>query len=117
MKNSKRTFGLKALSFILVAALFLSISVPAFAVDNEPSFLYEFIDGESISIIEANLDTSDKTLVIPSEIDGYTVVAIGSRTFADYKDLEAVEIPLRSRRLALRLLQAAQTLTPYQSEA
>jgi len=100
MKNSKRTFGLKALSFILVAALFLSISVPAFAVDNEPFFLYEFIDGESISIIEADLDTSiDKTLVIPSEIDGYTVVAIGSRTFADYKDLEAVEIPATVKKI------------------
>ena len=100
MKNSKRTFGLKALSFILVAALFLSISVPAFAVDYEPFFLYEFIDGESISIIEADLDTSiDKTLVIPSEIDGYTVVAIGSRTFADYKDLEAVEIPATVKKI------------------
>ena len=42
---------------------------------------------------------SDKTLVIPSEIDGYTVVAIGSRTFADYKDLEAVEIPATVKKI------------------
>lgn len=93
MKNSKRALGLKALSFILVAALFFSISVPAFA-DYEPQFYVDFIGDDAVAITGVDLDTSvDSTLFIPAEIDGHKVVEIGRRAFADYDGLEAVEIP------------------------
>ena len=70
MKNSKRALGLKALSFILVAALFFSISVPAFA-DYEPQFYVDFIGDDAVAITGVDLDTSvDSTLFIPAEIDG-----------------------------------------------
>lgn len=36
---------------------------------------------------------SDKTVVIPSSLDGYRVVAIGDRAFADHASLTSVVIP------------------------
>ena len=53
-------------------------------------FLYNNLDGSNIEI--TGYDRSENDIVIPSEIDGYTVTAIADRAF-EYKNITNVLLP------------------------
>ena len=87
----------KVLSFILLLSLAISIFGSSFAyaegetVYTSGIYKYKFIADKQIEITEYN--GSEAKLIIPSEIDGTTVVGIGKEAFADDEYLVEVTIP------------------------
>ena len=61
--------------------------------DGTPIVIYEYTTDEEGNATITKYNGSARGLVIPSALDGYTVVAIGNEAFRDNNNLRAVTIP------------------------
>ena len=82
----------KAVSILLALVMALSVlSVMTFA--ENPDVSYEVISEEDKTCKITGAKSGTVNLVIPSEIDGYKVVAIGNRAFEKNTEIEFAQIP------------------------
>ncbi len=82
----------KTVSILLALVMALSVfTVMAFA--ETPSFTYVVVSEEDKTCKITGAEAGIVDLVIPAEIDGYKVVAIGNRAFDKNTNVESVQIP------------------------
>ena len=77
------------LSCVLLLALFAAVPVSAGAANSE--YEYDLLSDDAIEITAYN--GSAAFVVIPSSIDGYTVVSIGEQAFLGNESMITLEIP------------------------
>lgn len=88
----KKQLSKKVLSFVLTAAFVLS-ALPLTATAASDGFTYSILS-ETEKTVEISGYTGTATLLeIPAEIDGYTVVRIGSYAFYECGTFSAVSLP------------------------
>ena len=85
----------RTLSLILAAlfALTAIAVVPVFAVTHTSGAWKYIIEDVGKASITKYLGTGGGNVTIPSELDGYTIIAIGNYTFEDCDDITGVTIP------------------------
>ena len=81
---------LTVLLFILSAIPVLAEDAGDFKIDKTGNFKYELSE---VGLTITSYEGSEKEVVIPNEIDGYKVSAIGKQAFKDNTTMTSVVIP------------------------
>ncbi len=90
MKRSLKRVTAVLLAVIMAFSIFAIVPITASAAESDV-FDYEFYDNSTAVITAYN--GSAETLIIPSELDGYTVTSIADWAFYDCETLKSVTVP------------------------
>lgn len=88
--NARVTAGV---TYIFGSKFYSSSTTGSFEVtlQEPPVWEYEQLNNEEVRITHYN--GSEQDVVIPSEIDGYTVTSLGGKAFTGNKDIVSIEMP------------------------
>ncbi len=86
-----KRFMYAVLSLMLTAALVLSAVPVAFAAQTSGDYTYEELEDGTAKIIKYT--GMERNLIVPSELDGHTVTAVGNEAFSNNRFIKYVELP------------------------
>ena len=80
-----------AIALAFCFSLLILFSVKAFAETDSACFTYRLLSNEAIEIRRCHSEAAE--VIVPEQIDGYTVVGIGARAFYESETLTSVLLP------------------------
>lgn len=107
MKKLYKMFGF-IMSFVMIIGVFGEIDYTAFA-QTSGEYEYNIIDASTVEITKYN--GREANVVIPAEIDGYTVTALADQAFYLNSYMVTVDIPSSIKSVGTAALSACTKLT------